>query len=173
MYAALKKSSLRAMALLGPLLLSACANMADTPPGSPLADVQAQFGAPNYSCTTDSGQQRVIWSMQPYGQYAWGAHVDSAGNVDEVVPVLTDAHFNKLSTGRWTADQVLCEYGPPAEREAVGLPSRRQEVWSYRYKQSSVWNSLMYVYFDPNTGVVTRHHPGPDPMYERDRFWFY
>lgn len=173
MLSALRKVRLLGITALVPLLFSACANMADTPPGTPLADVQAQFGAPNFSCINSKGQQRVIWTMQPYGQYAWGANIDASGNTDQVIPLLTTEHFRVLDQGSWNQEQVRCEFGPPAEISSVGLPSSLQDVWSYRYKQSGAWNSLMHIYFDPYTGLVTRHHPGPDPMYERDNFWFY
>lgn len=169
----LHTAGLRTAVILAPLLFSACANMADTPAGTPLAQVQAQFGAPTYTCTDRDGNKRVIWSTQPMGQYAWGANVDNAGNTDQVVPLFTTQHFGILDQGSWNQEQVRCQFGPPAEIGSVGLPSSRQDVWSYRYKQSGAWNSLMYIYFDPYTGQVTRHHPGPDPMYDRERFWFY
>src|SRR5690554_1118459 len=74
MHPTLHKASVWATIAVVPLLLSACANMADIPAGTPLSQVQAQFGAPNYSCTNREGKQRVIWTMQPNGQYAWGAN---------------------------------------------------------------------------------------------------
>ncbi|HEY9572461.1 MAG TPA: hypothetical protein VIR76_05000 [Pusillimonas sp.] len=157
----------------GLTLLAACANMANTPPGTPLAQVEAQFGRPNFSCPAENGGQRLIWSQQPNGQYAWGTNVDSAGNTDRIQPVLTDEHFQLLASGVWTPERVRCEFGPPAEISAVGLPSSRQIVWSYRYRQASVWNSLMYVYFGKDGEKVTRFHPGPDPRYERDSMWFF
>lgn len=152
------------------LLLSGCASFKSVPPGTPYAQVQAEFGRPNYTCPLPDGGQRVIWSGQPFGQFAWGTNVDSQGRVGEIQQLLTDEHFRVLDEGTWTAEQVLCEFGPPAETESVGMPSVRQVVWSYRYQQSGVWNSLMYVYLGRNGDQVTRHHPGPDPMYERDRF---
>lgn len=173
MQSTLHKVSIRATVALAPLLLSACANMADIPAGTPLSQVQAEFGAPDLSCTNRDGNQRVIWTMQPNGQYAWGANIDSAGNTDQVVPVLTNQYFRKLDQGEWTQEQVRCEFGPPAEITAVGLSSSRQDVWSYRYKESGAWNSLMHVYFDIYTGKVTRYHPGPDPRFDRDTFWFH
>lgn len=163
----------RTAAIVAPLALAACASMTDVPPGTPLEQVQAQHGAPNYSCTNRDGKQRVIWTMQPMGQYAWAANVDEAGNIDRIEPILTNASFRKLGEGSWTQEQVHCEFGPPAEISPVGLPSVRQEVWSYRYKESGAWNSLMHIYFDPYTGKVTRFHSGPDPMYDRENFWFF
>lgn len=154
-------------------LLSACANMADTPPGASLAEVEAKFGRPTLTCPAADNGQRVVWSQQPMGQYAWGANVDHAGNIDRVQSVLTDTHFKRLSSGNWTPQQVRCEFGPPAEITTVGLPSSTQIVWSYRYRQAGAWNSLMYVYFGQDGQQVTRFHPGPDPMYDRDSFpWF-
>ncbi len=153
-------------------LLAACANMADMPPGTPLQQVEAKYGQPNYSCPAENGGQRLIWSMQPMGQYAWGTNVDSAGNTDRIQPLLTDEHFRVLASGTWTPEQVRCEFGPPARIDSVGLPSSTQIVWSYRYRQSSSWNSLMYVYFGSDGSKVTRFHPGPDPMFDRDNFMF-
>lgn len=153
-------------------LLGACANMAKTPPGTPVSQVVAQFGQPTIACPLPDGGQRMIWSMQPLGQYAWGTNVDASGRTDKIVPVLTDQHFKVLSQGTWTPQQVLCEFGPPAEKDGVGLPSEIQIVWSYRYRQDGVWNSLMYVYFGQDGSHVTRHHPGPDPMYEERPLWF-
>lgn len=167
------KTSMWAAIVFAPLVLGACASMTDIPAGTPLSDVQAQFGAPNFSCTNSDGQQRVIWTMQPMGQYAWGANIDSAGNTDQVVPLLTNPYFRKLDEGSWNQEQVRCEFGPPAEITTVGLPSVRQDVWSYRYKEAGAWNSLMHVYFDIYTGEVTRYHSGPDPMYDRENILFW
>jgi hypothetical protein len=156
----------------GLALLGACANMADTPPGTPLAQVEAKYGRPGYSCPADGGGQRLIWSQQPYGQYAWGTTVDAAGVTDKIQPLLTDQHFSRLASGIWTPDRVRCEFGPPAEISTVGLPSSTQIVWSYRYRQAGAWNSLMHVYFGSDGEKVTRFHPGPDPMYDRDDWFF-
>lgn len=106
------------------------------------------------------------------GQHAWAGHVDTAGNIDAITPILTSKNFRKLNEGIWTQEQVSCEYGPPAEVTPVGLPASRQIVWSYRFKENSAWNSLMHIYFNPNSDQVTRHHPGPDPMFEQEHLGF-
>ncbi len=151
--------------------LAACANMTSIPPGTPLTQVEAKFGQPNFSCPDAAGGRRLIWTQQPMGQYAWGTHVNSAGQIDQITPLLTDEHFRILAKGTWTQDQVRCEFGPPAIIDSVGLPSVSQLVWSYRYRQDSAWNSLMYVYFGYDGSHVTRFHPGPDPMYEIRDNW--
>ena len=168
------RSSLRAGAAgMALCLLGACANMAQTPPGTPISQVEAKFGQPNYSCPLPDGGRRMIWTMQPFGQHAWGTNVGADGRTDKIVPLLTDQHFEVLRQGTWTPQQVLCEFGPPAEKDGVGLPGEIKIVWSYRYLQSGVWNSLMYVYFGVDGSYVTRFHPGPDPMYEERRFPFF
>lgn len=150
------------------LMLAGCANIAATPPGTPLAQVEARFGAPTLQCTDRQGRQRAVWSQQPFGQYAWGAAVDAQGRVGPIQPLLTDEHFQVLKQGVWTAEQVRCEFGPPAIIDTAGLPNVRQIVWSYRYKQDHVWNSLMYVFMGRDGAQVTKFHPGPDPMYDQD-----
>ncbi|CAM3772701.1 hypothetical protein [Castellaniella denitrificans] len=150
------------------LWLAGCANIAATPPGTPLAQVTAQFGAPTLQCVDRQGHDRVVWSRQPLGQYAWGGTVDAQGRVQGIEPILTDEHFQVLKQGEWTADQVRCEFGPPAIIDTAGLPDVRQIVWSYRYKQDHVWDSLMYVFLGPDGDRVTKFHPGPDPMYDQE-----
>lgn len=157
------------------LALAGCTTMADLPAGTPLNQIQAQYGPPSTVCTTSDGGQHLVWSTQPNGQYAWGTTVNTQGQTGAVVPILTDANFKQLAQGSWTEDQVICQFGPPAEIDTVGLPGSTQKVFSYRYRQSGAWNSMMYVYFDRYTGLVTRFHPGPDPRYEvreMDGFFF-
>ncbi len=154
------------------VVLGGCATYAEIPPGTPISQVKAQMGSPTLACPLPNGGQRLVWSGQPFGQFAWGTNVDSAGRIDQIQPLLTDRHFKVLSEGQWTPEQVTCEFGPPAEKAGVGLPSNIQIVWSYRYLQDGVWNSLMHVYFGTTGEFVTRHHPGPDPLYERERFPF-
>lgn len=149
-------------------LLAACGNMAEIPPGTPLQAVQADYGRANYQCTMPDGTQRVVWSQQPMGQYAFGSNLAPDGSVVQVQNMLSDEQFSQLASGTWTPEMVRCMFGPPAIIDSVGLPSRREIVWSYRYKQAGVWNSLMYVYFGTDGKQVTRHHSGPDPLYDRD-----
>lgn len=146
--------------------LAACANIAKTPDNTPYTELVATYGQPDIECKNTDNQTRVIWSTQPMGQYAWGGDLDANGNLPKMQSVLTDEHFEVLRHGTWNKDQVRCEFGDPAFIDTVGLPSNRQTVWNYRYRQDHVWNSLMFVFFDPNTGLVTKFHPGPDPLYD-------
>lgn len=137
------------------------------PPGTTGDQVQASMGTPSVVCPLPGGGQRLVWSGQPFRQASWATDVAPDGRSSGVQQILTDANFNRLREGNWSAEQVRCTFGPPAIIDAVGAPGHPQRVWSYAYKQDTVWNSLMFVYFD-DAGYVTRVHPGPDPAYDTD-----
>lgn len=163
----LRGSAIAALALS----LSACKNMAQAnmdqiiSPGASYAQIEARYGKPDLVCPLAGGGQRAIWTSQPKGHYAWAANVGADGRIDRMQALLTDRHFGKLVMG-WTPEQVRCEFGPPAYIDGVGLPGYTTVVWSYRYLQDGVWNSLMYVYMGPKGDHVTGYNPGPDPAYE-------
>ncbi len=161
------------LVLASALMLAGCANMAETPAGTPLASVQAQFGKPTMTCPLANGGFRAIWSQQPYGEYAWGADVNAQGDVGVITQVLDDPVFEQLSEGVWDAKRVRCMFGPPAQVDSVGLPSVRKTFWSYRYMQYGVWYSMMNIGFDPQTMIVTTHFPSPDPMFMYDSVLFW
>ena len=109
------------------------------------------------------GTTRVLWTQQPQGEVAYAASVGSDGKIGPFKQVLTDANFDQLNEGVWPPERVLCEFGPPARVERTGLGEKNEEVWSYRYMESSTWYSLMYVYMGAQGKQVTHFHPGPDP----------
>jgi len=162
------------LALLGVVGAAAtgCANMTSVAAGTSYAEVQKQFGSPTITCPLAESGVRAVWSQQPFGQYAWATDVSPTGAVGPVVQVLDDNIFNELLVaGVSTADTVQCAFGPPANIGSVGLPSVRQTMWSYRYRQYGVWNMLMNVFFDPETGLVVSHSPSLDPMYDDSLRW--
>lgn len=154
------------------LLVAGCANMHDIPPGTPLAEVQARHGAPTLECPLADGSRSMVWSSQPMGQFAWSTQVTPDGRVGVVEQILTDAAFRRVETGVWDEERMRCTFGPPADISTVGMPSVRQTVWSYRYRQDGVWNSLMHVYVSDD-GIVQRLHPGPDPLYDSREWPFF
>lgn len=156
----------------GVLLLSACSSMQEIPPGTSLAEVQARYGAPTVDCPLPDGTHRLVWATAPMGQYAWSTVTTTDGRVGNVEQILTDAAFAQVQTGTWDRERLQCTFGPPAEVSTVGLPGSQQNVWSYRYRQSGAWNSLMHFYFSED-GRVVRMHPGPDPMFDPPEFPFF
>jgi len=159
------KRSLRAglvtFALVSVALLAGCVNYQSVKPGMTIAEAVQKLGKPSTTCTREDGTQRLIWTMQPYGQYAWGTNTTPQGTVVGVQQLLTDANFQKLATGRWTDKQVLCEFGEPAN--TYGIAKGNEIVWAYRYKQDDVWASMMYVYMGSQGNLANRFHPAPDP----------
>ena len=135
------------------------------PPGTAFDDVITKFGAPTTTCKNADGTVRALWTQQPYGETASATRVGPDGKVGPFQQMLTDANFDRMNEGTWPLERVLCEFGPPEKVRRTGLGEKNEEVWSYRYMQSSTWYSLMYVYLGPDGKQVTHFHPGPDPLH--------
>ena len=150
-------------------LLTACAGMLRTMPaiGDPLATVTAKFGQPTARYPAASGQV-LEYATGPFGQATWMARIGSDGRLASFEQVLSGEKFATLKIGAATKPDVLHTLGRPAERSYLALPDL--EVWSYRYKESGVWNSMMHVHFDRG-GILRMMQNGPDPMYEEKRLF--
>jgi hypothetical protein len=148
--------------------LSACAPLFRQPPpaGAPLAEVTAALGQPAASYPEPDGGQVLEYRGQPMGQFQHMAHIGPDGHLLSYEQVLTSENFARVKVDQWTKDDILRNFGRPAEISRVAF--HNYEVWSYRYKEAGVWNSMMNVHFDQQ-GVVRQMLNGPDPMYD-DRF---
>jgi hypothetical protein len=164
----IKKTMRAAALLLAAVSLSACAPLfrQPPPPGAPLAAVTAALGQPAASYPEPDGGQVLEYRGQPMGQFQHMARIGPDGRLVSYEQVLTSENFAKVKVDHWTKDDILRNFGHPAEISRVGF--HNYEVWSYRYKEAGVWNSLMHVHFDQQ-GVVRQMLNGPDPMYD-DRF---
>ncbi|MEM8512000.1 hypothetical protein RCH14_001300 [Massilia sp. MP_M2] len=154
--------------LAATLLLAACATRPAPLPGETADVVQAKLGKPTSIYVDADGAARSLeYATGPMGQYTWMARLGPDGRLTAYEQVLTGEKFATLKIDQATKEQVLRTIGRPAERSRVAM--QNYEVWSYRYKEAGVWNSLMHVHFDEG-GVVRQMMNGPDPMYEpRDR----
>ena len=141
-------------------LVSGCNTIGSVAPGTPVADVIKVHGKPDSTCKNTDGTERLVWTGQPYGQFAWGTNTTKDGKIIKIEQILTDPQFEILTIG-WTAKQVECQFGPPANM--YGIAKGNEIVWAYRYKQYDVWPAMMYVYMGPKGDRVTRFHPAPDP----------
>jgi hypothetical protein len=156
------------------LVLAGCASplFHKAPPaGAPLADVTAKLGRPNAVYPDPDGGQVLEYRGQPMGQVQHMARFGADGRLVSYDQVLTNENFEKLGKGRWTKDDVLRSFGRPAEMSpsrATGPFPDDAEVWSYRYKDDGVWNSMMNVYFNAR-GVVLHTNKSPDPILD-DRY---
>ena len=153
---------------LAALALTACAQLMRTPPplGTPLAQVTAQLGQPNAAYPEADGGRVLEYRGQPMGQFQYMARIGPDGRLVAYDQVLTSENFAKVKVDHWTKDDILRNFGRPAEVSRVYF--HNYEVWSYRYKEAGVWNSMMSVHFDEQ-GVVRQMLNGPDPMYD-ERF---
>ncbi len=141
--------------------LAGCAHPDLIRPGLSRTELEARFGAPAVTRRERDGDV-LIYSSAPLGQRATAAHVDASGRVTRVEPLLNTEHFATIAVGQWTRQDVFTHFGTPAEVTRVP----RYLVWSYRYRENEVWDSMFHVMFD-DAGVVRQTQNGPDPMYER------
>jgi hypothetical protein len=149
------------------LLLHGCASLSRTPPsvGDPLPAVVAKFGQPTAVYAAPDGQV-LEYASGPFGQQTWMARIGKDSRLAAFEQVLTSEKFATLKIGTATRQDVLLALGRPAEHSYLALPDL--EVWSYRYKESGVWNSMMHMHFD-RAGVLRMMLNGPDQMYEEKR----
>lgn len=154
----------RSILLILSLALSGCASIFSTPePGMSAEEVIALKGRPD--AEYPDGDSRLLeWSVGPWAQYAYMAKISPDGRLISYEQVLTREKFDTIRIDHFRKNDVLKTVGHPTETDYLPLADR--EVWSYRYKEDGIWNSMMYIYFD-SQGIVRRMENGQDPMYLR------
>jgi outer membrane protein assembly factor BamE (lipoprotein component of BamABCDE complex) len=158
----MKTTLITAAVLSVALSLSACSTFSRTPPaGTPLADVTAKLGKPDAIYPDPAGGQVLEYRGQPMGQFQHMARIGADGRLVSYEQVLTSDNFAKVQPARWTRDDVLRNFGRPAEVSRDR--ANNDEVWSYRYKQDGIWNSFMNIYFNVR-GEVRRTENTADPL---------
>ncbi|ALK98131.1 hypothetical protein AB595_17890 [Massilia sp. WF1] len=157
-----------AIALALILTLSACAPLVRRTPavGAPLSEVTAKLGQPNAVYPDPAGGQILEYRGQPMGQFQHMARIGADGRLLSYEQVLTSENFAKIEIGVWNKDEVLRHFGRPAEVMRSRL--EEGEIWSYRYKEQGLWNSMMNVDFNAR-GTVLRVFNSPDPVLD-DRY---
>ena len=143
-------------------LLGACAAGGplaryDVQPGTSRKDVLAHLGRPTRVVALPGGAERLQYSLQPYGQYAWMVDLDPAGRVVRSRQVLDAADFNRIVPGQWTRDDVEREFGPPARID--GVARWPGPVLTFRWRDRDGSDMFYWVYLDARN-VVQRAHPG-------------
>ncbi|MEJ8838778.1 hypothetical protein [Ramlibacter sp. AN1133] len=150
---------MRSLILAAGLVLAGCAhpwNIADVAPGTPRDLVIARAGQPVRVLPLADGGQRLQYTLQPLGRYAFIVDLDPAGRVTSARQVLTETNFQRIEPGRWTRGDVEREFGPPALVDHV--TSFQGDVLTYRWAERNE-PMFYWVYVDPG-GVVQRAHPG-------------
>jgi len=155
--------------LISTLLLGGCAMFGPPPvPGDTVQMVVDKLGPPKGVYPEPDAGQVFEYPQGPLGQTTFMARFGANQRLQSYEQVLTSEKFGTIKVDRARKEDVLRTIGRPAERSY--LPLRDYEVWSYRYKESGVWNSMMHVHFDRD-GVVRMMLNGPDPMYDDRKFF--
>lgn len=144
-------------------LLAGCASAPAVMPGQSEAEVVAQLGAP--SARYQEGDDTILAYVHgPWGQQTYMARLDADGHLKSYEQVLTTQKFAAVKIGQATQRDILHTFGTPAETSYLSLSDLT--VWTYRYKESNAWDSMMHVHFDRN-GIVRKMLNGPDTWLEQ------
>ncbi|RJX32192.1 MAG: outer membrane protein assembly factor BamE [Oxalobacter sp.] len=148
------------------ILLGGCKTLNAPPPAIGMSEqaVIEKSGEP--SKRYQDGNDRLLEYSGYWGQQTYMARFGSDGRLKSWEQVLTSPKFATVKLGETTKQQVLLTFGTPAE--TMVMPFMKYEVWSYRFKENDVWNSLMHIHFD-QAGVVRMMYTGPDPQFDDTR----
>ncbi|RKR69014.1 hypothetical protein C8C94_3536 [Acidovorax sp. 94] len=129
--------------------ISGCALPAREKAGALRAEVVARLGPPTASFPLPSGE-RLLYSELPAGFAAYNLDFDARGRLVRNEQVLTQARFENLPVGVWTAADVQRTFGAPLRVERVAR--FEGDIWTYRFRQNSD-PRLAHVHLD-RQGVV-------------------
>jgi hypothetical protein len=142
------------------MFLLGCALGPPPQPGEPREAVEARLGRP--TAVYNVGDVVIHeYGAGWFGQFTYMARYGANGRLLSYEQVLTDEKFATVKLGVDTKETILHTFGHPSETSYLGL--RDLEVWSYRYQQSGVWDSMMHIEFSRD-GVVRELMAGPDEM---------
>ena len=146
------------------VLMTGCATfppLSPVEPGMTAQQVYIARGNPSFVYPDGKGGSILEWATNDLAQYAYMAELDANGIVTWYGNVRSDTRFAKIKVNKSTQEDVLKTLGHPSDAEYLHL--RKQEVWSYRYREDGVWNSMMHFYFD-STGIVRHMEKGMDDL---------
>jgi outer membrane protein assembly factor BamE (lipoprotein component of BamABCDE complex) len=151
---------LRIAAIAALTVLAGCSSLYFSPPqqGESEAQIISRLGEPTHRY--GEGNTHLLEYMTgPWGQATFMARIGADGRLISYEQVLDAAHFSKLQPGKSNKQDVLHTIGAPSATSYLSLP--QLEVWSYPYRESNAWDSVMHVHFD-NAGIVRMLQNGPD-----------
>ncbi len=141
----------RALALLLPALLAACASFSAVNPGASAREVETLMGAPANVWKNADGSEVWEYPRGPFGVETYMVTLGSDRAVREVHQVLSNEYISKLHVGM-SRDEVRRLLGRPRDIGFSGLND--EEIWSWRYREARVRNMELYVQFDRPSGAL-------------------
>lgn len=159
----------RALLITFLAILGACTLLTPVPPniGDAEQEIIAKLGQPTHRIQ-DGSEHLLEYARGPWGQQTFMARIGPDDKLISYEQVLTAQKFAALKVGSATKDDVLRAIGTPSE--TVYLSRLALEVWSYPYKESGAWDSVMHVHFDRD-GILRMMQNGPDLRFDPDRHW--
>lgn len=156
-------------ALLALLGATGCSSLYVSPPqpGESEAQIVARLGEPTHRYG-EGNTYLLEYMTGPWGQSTFMARMGADGRLISYEQVLDTAHFSMIVPGKSDKQHVLHTIGAPSATSYLSLP--QLEVWSYPYRESNVWDSVMHVHFD-KTGIVRMLQNGPDRRRTPDMAW--
>lgn len=145
--------------------LTACASPQSLKPGTTVDQAREALGRPTGSYSLNGGGTRLQYSNQPFDQSVWNADFDAQGRLARVEQMMSDEAFSRVRSGKDTRNDVLREFGAPADAFEYRL--RNETAWMYRYFTHGGFKAAMFIYFDP-AGTVKRTETGLDPWSIQD-----
>jgi hypothetical protein len=154
---------LYALLIAGLTALAGCANFGpgSVNVGESEAQVVAKLGPPTHRYQDGNGRL-LEYSGRYGGQETYMARIGPDNRLISYEQVLTDQKFGTIKPDQASKNDVLRIVGAPIATSYLALPDL--EVWSYPYKQSGAWNSVMHIHFDRN-GIVRKLVTTPDWRY--------
>lgn len=122
-------------------------------------DVRRQAGRPEIVWEEDNGARRLEYPRGPEGATTWMVTIGADGKVGAIEQVLTAENFARVHAGM-SRDDIRRLLGKPTKVEAFAL--KKEEVWGYRWWESSQDKAFFNVHFDA-AGKVTHTSRSDDP----------
>jgi hypothetical protein len=151
------QSFLGALSIALAVAVAGCATGSGLQPGANRDTVVQRMGQPTAVVRLPDGGERLQYSQQPAGQYAWMADFDASGRLVSLRQVLNEVDFNRIQVGQWTQADVEREFGPAARVER--MRGWDGPILTYRWTMGPSMDRFYWVYVDPQ-GIVRRAHPG-------------
>mgnify|MGYP003536448683 FL=1 len=116
------------------------------------AEIRARLGAPGMSWTEPDGGKLLEYSGQPNGTFCHMILVGPEGRVRGIREAFSEDDFRGLVAGL-TQDEVRRLLGGPEEKVRFALKPD-EEVWSWRYEDTSEKTSYLNAYFGKDGRVL-------------------